>query len=234
MNNRLKQAGMSGLSVYLWLFMTPLAAGDPRAFAEQNCAGCHALSELAQAAQTLDERINRKGPPLHYAGNKYRTEWLEQWLQNPQRIHPGGTFFGRHTVVTDEGDIIDEQTLLPHPTLTADQAREVSGYLMTLQSKRDLISEGEYTPKKVSRKMGAMNFGKFKGCRTCHRDEAGYGGVSGPELYTAYQRLQPDYIAAYIRDPQRWDARSLMPDKHLSDKEIHKLINYLKVIGAEQ
>lgn len=231
MNNRLKQAGWA---VYLWLFIAPLVAGDPGTYTGQNCAGCHALSEPEQAAQTLDERINRKAPPLYYAGNKYRREWLEQWLQNPQRIHPGGTFFGKHTVVTDEGDVIDGQSLQPHLQLTATEAGEVSAYLMTLKARSDLISEGEYTPKKVSRKMGAMNFGKFKGCRACHRDEADYGGVSGPELYTAFQRLQPEYIASYIRDPQRWDTRSLMPDKHLNDKEIHKLINYLNLIGAEQ
>ncbi len=234
MNNRFRKAGMFRWTVCLWLFITPLAIADPQRYAEQNCAGCHALNEPAQEAQTLDERIGRKAPPLYYAGSKYRAEWLEQWLQNPRRIHPGGTFFGRHTVVTDDGDIIDEQALGAHLTLTAGQARDVSGYLMTLKGRKELIREGEYTPKKVSRKMGALNFGKFKGCRACHRDEEDYGGVSGPELYTAYQRLQPEYIAAYIRDPQRWDARSLMPDKHLNDKEIYKLINYLNLIGAAQ
>ena len=34
-------------------------------------------------------------------------------------------------------------------------------------------------------------------CIGCHQDEPGYGGVSGPELYTAWERLQPSFIASW-------------------------------------
>ncbi|NRB37693.1 MAG: c-type cytochrome [Pseudomonadales bacterium] len=197
---------------------------------QQDCAGCHALHEEKKDDQ-LTQRINRKGPPLYYAASKYQKEWMQNWLQDPQRIRPGGDYFANHTVVTDEGDVIDDATLLKHPRLSAADAKSATAYLMTLDSKKELLDKQAYSAKKTSRRMAAMNFSKFKGCQACHRDEEDYGGVSGPELYTAHQRLRPEFIASYIRDPQQWEPRSLMPNRHLPDKEIHKLMDYFKILG---
>ncbi len=176
----------------------------------------------------------QKGPALFYAGTKYRREWLEEWLQKPTGIRPAGMFSGNHTIVTDEGDEIDETTLLPHIKLSLADAKLAAEFLMTLTAKSDLVKTGEYVPKPVSKRMGAMNFSKFKGCSSCHQDEEGYGGVSGPELYTAYSRMKPDFIVSYIRNPVAWDGVSLMPHVELKDKEIYKLVNYLKLISGEE
>jgi hypothetical protein len=82
--------------------------------------------------------------------------------------------------------------------------------------------------------MGNLNFGKFNGCDACHRDAPNYGGVSGPELYTAWQRLQPKYIASYITNPVAWDPHTLMPHKELKPTVVKKLVDYLKVNGEEE
>ena len=199
---------------------------------KKECAGCHALS--APDSDLLTERMTRIGPPLYYAGSKYNADWMETWLQAPKQVRPGGVFFAQHTVVTDEGDVIDPSTLTTHPVLSSAKASAMTRQLMTLVDKENSQTGYIYKPKKSSLKMGAMNFGKFKGCRACHQDEKDYGGVSGPELHTVFTRLKPEFIASYIRDPQQWEPRSLMPNKQLKDNEIQKLMDYLKLLGDER
>jgi len=74
---------------------------------------------------------------------------------------------------------------------------------------------------------------KFKGCSDCQRDKPEYGGLTGPELYSAWQRPQPEFIVSYIRNPSTWDMHSIMPDRDLGDTQIHKLADYLHTLSKE-
>lgn len=78
--------------------------------------------------------------------------------------------------------------------------------------------------------MGKMVFDKFLGCIACHRISPNYGGLSGPELYTAGERLQPAFMASYIRSPQAWDPKIWMPNKHVNDARIQQLVHYLEAM----
>lgn len=207
-----------------------LAADDGgKALVEEKCADCHGLAPAA--SNSLEDRLERKGPPLFYAGDKFREGWLAQWLQDPVRIRPAGDYYGHHVKPGPKGDVIDEATLPTHPALDEKSALAAAGYLMSLTAKSDVLAAIDYEPKAVSKRMGMLNFGKFKGCASCHSDEPGYGGVSGPELYTAFQRLNPDYIVSYIMNPRVWEPNSLMPNQHLGKDDAEKLANYLMVVS---
>lgn len=199
---------------------------------QASCASCHQIE--GPAKKGLEARINRKAPALFYAGNKFRKQWLVRWLQAPTRIRPAGDFPPKHVKSTPDGDVIDPQTFIEHPVLDAKTARAVADWLMSLRPHDDLIAAEDYAPGPINKRMGAMNFVKFKGCAACHKDTPKYGGLSGPELYTAWQRLQPEYIVSYIRDPLAWEPASLMPVKHLDTEQIHKLVDYLKLVGEEK
>ena len=206
-------------------------ASGAEEYVQDNCAGCHAVSKPDFDAMDITERARRKGPHLYYAGDKFRKEWLQTWLVAPDHIRPGGSFPPDHTVVTDEGDVIDEDTLAVHPSVPEAMAAGVAEWLMGLHMEDAPLLDAEYTPKKVSPMLGKMNFNKFKGCAACHRDEDDTGGLSGPELYTAWNRMQPEFIVSYIKNPAAWDPHSMMPNRHLNEPEIHKLVDYLKLIG---
>lgn len=202
--------------------------------AVEGCAVCHQL-HVSPNEQNMQERTTRKAPPLYYAGNKFREAWLADWLQNPSRIRPAGDYPPAATTVIDGEAVIDTKALIDHPKLNAVSAAKVAAWLMTLTPRAELIeAESAYTPGNVSERMGAMDFIKFKGCGGCHKDTPKYGGVSGPELHTAWRRLQPEFIVSYIRNPTAWERRSLMPAKGLKTSQIHKLTNYLKVIGEKE
>lgn len=208
------------------------AASSANDAALQSCADCHALR--APQAAPLTERATRQAPPLHYAGNKFRREWLVHWLQQPTRLRPAGYFPPAHTVTTADGDAIDADSLPAHPVLATADAQQAADALMQLRAGDALAAADTWEPGTIALRMGQMNFGKFKGCDGCHQDEPGYGGASGPELYTAWQRLQPAFLASYIGNPVAWDPQTMMQHPQLSPTEVHRLANYLKAIAEEQ
>ena len=207
------------------------SAADGRAILEGQCASCHNLT--GPAPSTLEQLWARKAPDLFYAGNKYREAWLKSWLQTPTRIRPAGEFYEDHIHRGPKGDEIDTASLPEHPKLSAADAAAVASELMRLHPLDRLTNAEKIEPGTVSRSMGEMAFDKFLGCTACHEIEPGYGGLSGPELYTAGRRLQPEFIASYIRSPQAWDPKIWMPNKHVSDPNIVKLVRYLEVLSEQ-
>lgn len=216
--------------VLLSLFALPaatMAQQSAMPASARDCASCHQLSQDELA-------VDYSAPPLFYAGNKYRRQWLQEWLETPYRLRPAGGFFADHVVTIDGVDSIDTASLESHMAVDSETAAELSDWLMSLTPKDELLAEsGDYQPGSVSPRMGAMDFVKFKGCGGCHRDTPEYGGLSGPELYTAWQRLQPQFIVSYIKNPRAWNENSAMPNRALNDGQIHKLADYLKTLTEE-
>lgn len=205
------------------------ASGDD--ILKAQCGACHNLAGPAPA--TLQGLWERKGPDLFYAGNKYKAAWMVAWLQKPARIRPAGMFYADHVKPGAKGDEIDAATLTTHPSLSAADAQAVTDALMQRKALSNLIHPGEYTPGTISKSMGELMFDKFRGCLACHEIEPGYGGLSGPEIYTAGKRLQEDYLISYMRNPQAWDPKIFMPNRHLADTDLQKFVHYFRVLSEE-
>ena len=216
-----------------WLILHGAAAhaADGEAILKDQCSACHNLT--GPAPTTLQALWTRKGPDLFYAGNKYKAAWMKAWLQKPTRIRPAGMFYAEHVKPGPKGDEIDTATLVTHPSLSAKEAEEVTEALMKHKALSNLIHPGEYKTGTISKSMGELMFDKFRGCLACHEIEPGYGGLSGPEVYTAAKRLQEDYLISYMRDPQAWDPKIFMPNRHLTDPDLQKFVRYFHVLSEE-
>lgn len=215
--------------------MLALVLAAPAALAadgilQAQCASCHALE--APPTGDIERLWQRQGPDLHYAGSKFNRPWLEQWLQDPQRIRPAGALYTRHVKGSDKEDVIDEASLKPHMKLSAADAADAADALMTLKAPESLIPQGGFKGGKVSASMGAMFFNKLRGCSACHQSSPDAGGRSAPELYTAAARLQPDYIYSYMKHPQKIDPLVWMPDLSLSEPDAQRLTGYILTLGA--
>ncbi len=198
---------------------------------QRDCASCHNIT--GPVAQTLKKAFAKKGPDLSYAGNKYRQEWLVSWLQKPTRIRPAGMYYGDHIKPGAKSDEIDPATLKDHIAISNADAAAVAAELMKLKPHDDLIAKEKIEPGSIDKQMGEMNFDKFWGCMACHLIEPEYGGMSGPELYTVAKRLQPEFIASFIRNPQAWEPKTWMPNKGASSGSIQKFVQYFEVLGKE-
>ena len=193
---------------------------DGKAIVESECASCHNMT--GPAPTTVDGVIGRKAPDLFYAGSKFQREWLVGWLQAPTQIRAAGTMFLNH-VGSDEGkDRIAEESIKSCAAkLSSDTARAVSDHLMTL--KDETMKVGIVDPtKKFSMSKARLLFTKQLPCSGCHQARFGkraIGGVSGPLLTEAGQRLNPDWIYARIENPQYWDPKTWMPKIGMSDEK---------------
>jgi len=212
------------------LFSPPLHAGETgKSILNSRCVSCHNLK--GPAPVTLAALWKRKGPDLFYAGNKYKHDWLVSWLQKPERIRPAGMFYRDHIKPGPKHDVVDASTLKPHVSLNKRDATAVADALMTFKANSNLVASEKLIP--APSPIGEMMFDKIYGCMACHQIEPGYGGMSGSEAYTAGKRLQASFMLSYIKNPQAWDPKIWMPNKHVPADNIQQLVNYLIDLSKE-
>ena len=72
---------------------------------------------------------------------------------------------------------------------------------------------------------GKLAWQKYN-CNACHQ-VYGLGGYLGPDITNIYSAKGAVYIRAFLKT-----GTAIMPDFHLSEKEINDLISFMKVIDA--
>ena len=197
----------------------PVAAQalDGAAIVADRCVSCHNIT--GPAPTTFEGVLNRSAPDLFYAGSKFNRPWLVEWVQSPTLIRSAGVMFLRHIVNEDGKDRIDQETVRPCPSnLRPEEAEAVADYLMTLED--PAMETGRVDPAESFRESRAYNmFTKQMPCIGCHTigfRRRTVGGISGPNLTNAGERLNPDWIYARIEDPQYWDPMTWMPQIEMS------------------
>jgi len=223
----------AGAALLLAGAAAPVLAGPGEDLLKQQCIACHAVTKPEQTS--LARLWDRKAPDLHYAGDKFNRDWLVAWLQNPVAIRPSGVMYAKVAKASADksADVIDAAALPPHPKLAADQAALAADALMALKVP-GLVEKGAFKNEPVNASFASMLFSKLRGCTSCHAAKPGGGGVSGPELYTGGDRLQPDYVASYIRDPQKFDKHTWMPSLGLNDGDVQKLTGYVSTLKGKK
>jgi len=213
-------AAMAASLLLLLARQNTASAIDGKAIVESECASCHNIT--GPAPTTVDGVIRRKAPDLFYAGSKFKRDWLVAWLQNPTIIRRAGTMLLNHIVVEDGKDRINPDTIKPCAAkLSQEAAQAVADHLMTL--KDDTMKTGVVDPAmKFSQSKARLLITKQLPCSGCHQLQFGkriIGGVSGPILTEAGQRLNPDWIYSRIENPQYWDPKTWMPKIGMSHEK---------------
>lgn len=208
-------------------------AGNGQDLLKQQCVACHAVTKPDNAS--LERLWERKGPDLYYAGAKFNRDWLVNWLQNPTVLRPAGVLYAKVVKAggAKEADVIDTAQLTEHLKLSKDDAAAAADALMALTGD-GLVEKGAFKNGPVNASFASMLFSKLRGCTSCHATKPDSGGASGPEMYTAGERLQPDFVAAYIKDPQKFDPHVWMPKLNLSDADVQKLTGYIATFKSPE
>ncbi|MES2163331.1 MAG: cytochrome c [Pseudomonadota bacterium] len=198
----------------------------------QQCVACHAIAKPDHA--TLDRLWERKAPDLYYAGSKFNRPWLVNWLQNPTTLRAGGVMYAKSVKASADksADVIDPALVPAHLKLSAADATTAADLLMTLKGD-GLVTPGAYK-NEAAGSMAAMLFSKLRGCTSCHMAKPGGAPTSGPELHTAGERLQPDFVVAYINNPQKFDDHTWMPSLGLTDADVQKLTGYISTLKSTE
>lgn len=190
------------------------AAGE-QVFTDNKCSDCH-YTQGPATEKTIADQLAKKGPELWYAGSKFQKAWLEKWLQDPQPIRPLA-----YNSLTEEnpGD---------HPKLAGGDAGAVTEFLMSLTS--DKVEAGVIKPKRNPK--GRLIFVKKMPCSGCHQfpsKKKFKGGRSGPSLVGAGERLNPDWIYAYLKETKTFKPVRMMPvfEGVLRDKDMKAVAAYV-------
>jgi len=207
-------------------------AAQAASLLDQQCVACHAIAKPEKAS--LERLWERKGPDLYYAGSKFNRDWLVNWLQNPTVIRAGGVMYTKAVkgAADKTVDTIDAAQVPAHLKLSAADAATAADLLMALKGD-GLVTPGAFKNEPPG-SMASMLFSKLRGCTSCHAAKPGGAPNSGPELYTAGDRLQSDYVYAYINNPQKFDAHVWMPTLGLNDADVQKLTGYLATMKEKK
>jgi mono/diheme cytochrome c family protein len=208
------------------LSQTPQLNRGRQLIEELNCAGCHRLQGI--------ERPVMLGPDLTSVGEKVSREWIYKWLKEPR------TIMDSEGNVTVDGVETEEEPRMPKFQLNEQELRALSAYLSMQRAKpveavkfdRRVVANWSKKPDLVDQ--GELRFRQMF-CSTCHAlavTRAGetklVGGDIGPELTKVGSKVEPQWLAAWLRNPQGYLPHSTMPRYEWSDEDLFKVTQYVE------
>ena len=185
---------------------TPRLDEGRQLLAREGCVGCHTVREGdGTRMQPTDDP-----PPLEHIADKTTREWIFAWLKDPQTYASTAT--------------------MPNFGLSDDDARDISAFLMAqstpLAGDTASVAHAKTTDPSAGRTLYGESF-----CASCHatQNAAGnmVGGDLGPELTNVGSKVKPEWLAAWLRDPEVYHPGTRMPHYRFSGEQIATLGDYL-------
>jgi len=212
-----------GTCHYNNLPQTPQLQRGRELLARLNCQGCHRLPGI--------ERPAMLGPDLTNIGAKVSRAWIYKWLKEPR------------TIVDKDGNVTvngyETEPRMPKFRLSDPELLGLSAYL-SVQTVKALapykidarvVAAWSKNPELISQ--GELRFRQMF-CSTCHSlavTRAGetklIGGDIGPELSKVGSKVNPDWLIAWLRDPQGYLPLTRMPRYGWSDEDLYKVTKYV-------
>ncbi|KAA6456267.1 c-type cytochrome [Acidobacteria bacterium AB60] len=205
------------------LAQTPRLNHGRQLMVKFNCAGCHQLQDIARPAML--------GPDLTNIGTKVTREWIYKWLNEPR------TLTDANGTVTVDGVATDPR--MPKFNLSDVELRALSAYLSVQRVKAVSPTRVSFSlARDKGKDQAAIEDGQTRFnqmfCVTCHSiavDRGGevkvIGGDIGPELTKVGSKVRPEWLVAWLKDPQGYLEHTKMPRFEWNDKDLYKVSEYL-------
>jgi mono/diheme cytochrome c family protein len=149
-------------------------------------------------------------PSLSHIADKTTREWIYAWLKDPQAYAVTST--------------------MPNFKLSDEDARDISAFLMANSTP---VAGDNVTPlakPSSDPTAGASLYGESF-CASCHavQNAAGnvVGGDVGPELTRIGNKVKPEWLQAWVRNPRVYDPPTGMPHYRFSDAQVAILTGFL-------
>jgi len=174
--------------------------------ARQGCVHCHTVKlPEGSTMKAIDDP-----PSLSHIADKTTREWIFAWLKDPQAYASTAT--------------------MPNFQLSDENARDISAFLIANSTP---VTDDTL---KVSVKpssdpaAGASLYGESF-CASCHavQNAAGniVGGDVGPELTRIGNKVKPEWLQGWIRNPRIYDSGTAMPHYRFTDAQVATLSGFL-------
>ncbi len=216
---------------------TKLQAGFER-IVKFGCTGCHTIGgEGSFGPDLTDER--QVGPNLKHIGSKVSKEWTAKWIKNPHAFRPD-TRMPRFYDVTNNNKEADQPKV----------AAEVHSMAHYLFAKSTPPVEFVEPPAKESGTDKGKELFLQKGCLACHAHKetapesfpesvrefakANFGpNLSNISAKFASKENGQKWLANWIKAPEAYHAKSLMPNLQLSWQDSVDIAAWILTIPGE-
>jgi len=181
------------------------------------CTNCHRFDKAQEPGN---------GPDLFYAGNKFQKDWLIGFLQTPEVIRKAGPN-------ADPGFLKGQPEYQPpHPSVKKEDALSLADYLMSLKLENlEPVTVNPAPLSKVEKVKTKILFERDHSCIACHESVNlvgnPRGGISGPSLLNAGNRLQASWVYLWLKQPGDFQLKSRMPRTPLDEKALINLTRYV-------
>lgn len=160
-------------------------------------------------------------PNIGHEGSKLKRGWLETFLKRPEKLRPIG--FMPFT-----------KSKMPNFFFTDEEVSALVDYLMSLKDEGidESVLMGWDASDTALIEEGQFLFEEEFACDGCHkRSPDGDGGVVGPELSYAIERIRIEWIFYWIKNPQAINPSTPMPNFRMSDEQIRAVLAYLSSLN---
>lgn len=216
------------LILFLGIFPGALSLAEFNELARAENLGERTVKSVCTTCHRIEgnpvSRKQKNAPDLIWAGNKYQSQWLEEWLQNPkQRLYPVGYDY-------------NPKRKQPHLALPAETATAVAQYLALLKDPR--IQEGIMKLGTSEQIQKGKKLYQEHACTNCHWTPAntrrGYtGGKSSTSFLKMGTRLKADWVYRFNLDPNDFvpESGAYIPKPPLPDSDIYAITVYMMTFG---
>jgi len=174
------------------------------------CVHCHTVTQPDGNVLKPDD----DPPPLIHIAEKTSREWIYAWIKNPQAYAATAT--------------------MPNFQLNDQDAADISTFLIAQSTPspamKNVVLSNASSQAPADPTAAATLYGSSF-CSSCHavQNEAGnlVGGNFGPELTRIGNKVNPDWLRRWLKDPPQYEAGTRMPHYRFDDQQIALLSAFL-------
>jgi mono/diheme cytochrome c family protein len=153
------------------------------------------------------EQQDKVAPDLRRVASKVDPSWLVEWIKAPQEYWSA--------------------TKMPHFLFSWEESEAAAAYLLSASSPYGGIrypGNGDVeSGKKIVEEIG---------CRGCHQIN-GSGNSFAPDLSRVGSKVKPDWLFSWVKHPQDYQPKTLMPNFRLTDEQATHVTAYLMTLGTK-
>jgi mono/diheme cytochrome c family protein len=162
-----------------------------------NCQGCHTLDGREGTLRELAADPAEAPPRLDGEGRKTQEPWLHAFLREPSAIRPW------------------LKVRMPTFGFTDEEAADLVHYFAALSSSEVSYQTAAVSPSTPERlEAGKVLFEKLQ-CAKCHEMNAASAALGAsflaPDLKLTKDRLKPEWVTEWLKDPQTLEEGTMMP-----------------------
>jgi len=187
--------------------MLPTLTSGRKLLAREGCVHCHTLTFADGSTLTPTD----DPPSLEHIADKTSREWIFAWIKDPQAYAATAT--------------------MPNFNLKDEDARDISAFMVSQSTPLANQHKTEAPIKAAADPAAGTSLYGEAFCSSCHavQNAAGIivGGDLGPELTRVGSKVKPEWLQAWIKDPNGYDPATRMPHFRFNDQQVGTLTEFL-------